>query len=397
MTNAIRNLNLIRLISFFSTLYFYLPILTLYYQSRGLNFVQINSLWGIITGAIFLFEVPTGIIADRIGRKRSIVIALVLQLLGEIIFLFAQNYFHFIFISLIAGLGFAFQSGCLEALVYDSLKDQNKESEMQKTSGSIGAFFQAGHVIGALISSLIVTQLSPERFTMAILLTIVSVFTALIFSFFLHEPARQYAHLEKTPWELLNEAVRLIKGNSSLKRLMLFGLFTTPFIGYLRNFQPPYFLLSNVPSFWFWLSLSGGGVVAIIASKYAYKIEKHLGVERGVFLTTVLPAIFYILMAFIVHPLGAVVLFILNFGAMSLQDPLLADYNNRQIPGHIRATVLSTINMFSSIYITLMGLIIGYIADVSVLYAFLVMGLVVLLGAILFKINESHVQVFKNI
>lgn len=47
----------IGLITFFSSLYFYLPILTIYYQTKGLNFVQINSLWGFLIGAIFLVGV----------------------------------------------------------------------------------------------------------------------------------------------------------------------------------------------------------------------------------------------------------------------------------------------------------------------------------------------------
>jgi len=72
------NISKISLISFFSSLYFYLPILTIYYQQKSLNFIQINSLWGIITGTIFLSEIPTGLIADKIGRKFSIIISLFL-------------------------------------------------------------------------------------------------------------------------------------------------------------------------------------------------------------------------------------------------------------------------------------------------------------------------------
>jgi hypothetical protein len=76
---------------FLSTLYFYIPVYALYLQSRGLNYVQINSLWGIIVGTMFLTEVPTGLVADKLSRKRSVNIALGLQLVGEIIFIFAKG------------------------------------------------------------------------------------------------------------------------------------------------------------------------------------------------------------------------------------------------------------------------------------------------------------------
>lgn len=50
-----------------------------------------NSLWGIIVGTMFLTEVPTGLVADKLSRKRSVNIALGLQLVGEIIFIFAKG------------------------------------------------------------------------------------------------------------------------------------------------------------------------------------------------------------------------------------------------------------------------------------------------------------------
>ncbi len=387
------NLTKVSLLSFFAALYFYLPILTIYFQQKGLNFVQINSLWGIITATIFLAEIPTGLLADKIGRKPSIVIALLLQLIGEILFLFSQNYLYFVLTSIIAGVGFAFQSGCLQALVYDDLKEKGQHDTMKLVTGRIGAYTLAGGLLGALGSSFIVAQLTPFRIQLAIILTIISVGVALCISFFLHEPKRKYNHVEQHPLTILKQSLVLIKNNPSLKRLIAFGLFTTPFINYLRNLQPPYFQLSGVPTYWLGISLAIGGILAMGASKYAYKIEQIFGVGLGTLIATALPALFYILMGVIVHPLAAVVLFILGFSSMSFQDPLLADYNNRHIPSEIRATVLSLIGMFSSIYITVVGLGFGWIADHSISYAFLSMGALVLTGAILFRINENHVKV----
>lgn len=390
------NITKISLISFFSVLYFYLPILTIYYQQRNLNFVQINSLWGIIAAAIFLTEIPTGVIADKIGRKNSIIISLVLQILGEVLFLFAQNYFHFVLISILAGVGFAFQSGCLQALVYDSLKEKGKEGDMKKAQGTVGAFYQAGHLIGAFGSSFIIAQITKVNIQFAIILTAVSVLIAFLISLTLKEPKLKYEHREQDPLKILKDSFKLIRNNRSLKRLILFGVFTTPFINYLRNLQPPYFQLSGVNPSLLGLSLTIGGILAILASKYAYKVERVLGMGRSVLLATILPAALYILMAFIIHPIGAVVLFILNFGSMSLQDPLLADYTNQHINSNIRATTLSIIGMFSSIYITFVGLLVGWVADHSILYAFTLMGVIVLFGAIFFRISEKHLSYSKG-
>ena len=384
------NVYKVALVQFFSSLYFYLPVLTIYYQRRGLNFVQINSLWGIITAVIFLTEIPTGLIADKIGRKKSVMIALFLQLIGEIAFIFAQNYYQFILISIIAGIGFAFQSGCLQALVYDSLKQDNKESEMKKATGITGAFFQSGHILGALASSLLVANLAPTRITFAIILTAVSVFVAFLISFLIKEPTIEYTHQEQSPIKIFTESVKLIRNNKLLRRIVWLGVFTTPFVGYLRNFHPPYFDLAGIEARWLGLSLGLGGVIAVMASKYAYKIEEFFGVKVGMLLATLIPGFIYLSMAYVFSPVLSILLFVLNYGSMSLQNPLLADYYNRHIRSEIRATALSTINMISSIYITLIGLLIGWIADFKLAWAFLFMGGVIITGSIIFKIDKKH-------
>ena len=392
MALKLSNVYKVGLIHFFSSLYFYLPVLTIYYQRRGVNFIQINSLWGIITATIFLAEIPTGVLADKIGRKKSVVIALALQLIGEIAFIFAQNYLQFILIAIIAGLGFAFQSGCIQALVYDSLKEAGKEKEMAKASGITGAFYQSGHILGALASSLLVANLEPGRITLAIILTAVSVAVALAISFWIKEPRLDYVHGEEPPLKIVEESLKLIGGNQSLRRIIWLGVLATPFVGYLRNFHPPYFIQAGVPAVWLGLSLGVGGILAALASKYAYKFEAALGVAKGMLLATIIPGVIYLLMALTLGPMLAVLLFVFNFGYISLQDPLLADYYNRHISSAIRATALSTINMISSIYITLTGLLIGWVADIKLSWAFLLMGAIVIFGSITFRINDRHLK-----
>lgn len=70
---------------------FFQPCGTLYLQERGLNLFQVNSNSAIIIGTIFLAEVPTGVLADRIGRKWSVVLAMAFPLAGEVLYLFARD------------------------------------------------------------------------------------------------------------------------------------------------------------------------------------------------------------------------------------------------------------------------------------------------------------------
>jgi MFS family permease len=139
---ALDNVKKLAIVTFFSNLYFYNHIGTLYQQTRGLNLLEVSSIWSIILCTIFLAEVPTGVLADKVGRKWSVVMALLLQTIGEFLYFFASNYFTFVLIAILAGVGYAFLSGANEALVYDSLPEKDRKNEMKKSMGMIGSSYQ---------------------------------------------------------------------------------------------------------------------------------------------------------------------------------------------------------------------------------------------------------------
>ena len=148
------NIAKLQIIYFLSTLYVYIPVGTLYLRSRGLSYLQINSLWGIIVFTMFLAEVPTGIIADRIGHRRAVQLALGFQLLGEVIYLFTRGYPGFVLAAIAGGLGFAFGSGCVEALVTDELQSMEREDDMSQAMGGIEASQRLANLIAFSLSGL---------------------------------------------------------------------------------------------------------------------------------------------------------------------------------------------------------------------------------------------------
>jgi hypothetical protein len=74
---------------------------------------------------------------------------------------------------------------------------------------------------------------------------------------------------------------------------------------------------------------------------------------------------------------------------MSLKGPVFSGHLNRHIESKNRATVLSLISMFSGLYVALMGLVIGRIGDLSLTCAFVFMGVIVLVGSLLFRVKNT--------
>jgi MFS family permease len=373
---------------FFATLYFYIPIGTLYLQSKNLNYVQINSLWGIIVGTMFLTEVPTGIIADRLGRKRSINVALALQVLGEVVYIFADGYWPFALAAMIGGLGFAFGSGSLEALVYDSLKTKGREGEMSKAVGFISSAQRLANLLAFSVGGLLVVNLTQERFVLAIAITACAVAVGFLASLTLREPQIEVEQRGgDSSLKLLADGIKTLQSNKRFRRLVLLALATIPFSNYLSSLYQPRFVNAGVPPIWLGLGLALASGISIVVARYAYWLESRLGTEVSLLLAAGLPGVLYLAMAVVLHPAFTVLTFCTLYGSMSLKGPIFSGHLNRHIESKNRATVLSLISMFSGIYEALMGLLIGRIGDFSLTYAFAFMGAMVLVGSMLFRVD----------
>ena len=373
---------------FFATLYLYIPVGTLYLQSKNLNYVQINSLWGIIVGTMFLTEVPTGVIADRLGRKRSINVALALQVLGEVVYIFADSYWPFALAAMIGGLGFAFASGSLEALVYDSLKTKGREDEMSKAMGFIGSAQRLANLLAFAVGGLLVVNLTQERFVLAIAVTACAVAVGWLVSLTLEEPPIELKQGDSdSSLKLLVDGVKTLRNDKQFRGLVLLALATIPFSDYLLNLYQPRFVNVGVPPIWLGLALALASGISIFGARYAYWLEERLGTKASLLLVTGLPGVLYLVMAIVVHPVFTVLAFCTLYSSMSLKGPIFSGHLNRHIESKNRATVLSLISMFSGIYVALMGLLIGRIGDFSLTYAFIFMGITVLVGSLLFRVD----------
>jgi MFS family permease len=382
------NITRLGLAYFFSTLYFYIPVGTLYLQTKNLDYVQINSLWGIIVFTQFLAEVPTGILADRIGRKRAINFALGLQWVGEVIYVFARGYPGFVLSAIAGGLGFAFGSGCVESLVYDSLVQQGNEHEMSRAMGYIQAAQRLANLVAFTAGAVLIQNLTQERFVLAIVCTACMVGIGFLLSLSLEKPNGANHKLDQAPansLRLLSDGIRLLEQNRLFRRLVWLALFTIPFKDYLGSLYQPHFVAAQVNPVWFGLSLSIASGVSILGARYAYLLERHLGSTAGLLVATALPGLLYVLMAVLLHPVFSVLAFCLLYGSMSLRDPILAGQLNRHIESQNRATVLSLVSMFSGLYVALLGIIIGAAANRSVPTAFVLTGAIVLCGTMLFR------------
>ena len=118
-----------------SWLYFY----RLYMSDR-----QIGILDGLVFGIGLIAEIPSGALADLLGRKRQMQLGLLLMSAGWLVQGFAQAYWYILVGMIMLTVGMALVSGSDDALVYDSLDAEGKSSLWDKV---IARKFQIMHIV----------------------------------------------------------------------------------------------------------------------------------------------------------------------------------------------------------------------------------------------------------
>lgn len=395
---AVQNLHRFILAKFLGSLYFAVPIQTLFFFAKGLSFTEIMLLESILLLGILLFEVPTGIMGDSIGRKWSMVCGSMMGLLGWIPWFLADGFALFGLSFFLFGIAIAFQSGSDQALVYDDLHTRGKTGDMQRVMGMYLGSMTLGTAIAALVGGYLAASHSLDAFYLLYRLIVLAQCAGLCVLFTVREPrptaeGDEKAHQPESSFVLFADGLRRLASCRKLRRIFLLSLFTMPFSFVLISIFQPYFQEAGVAPMWYGIAVFVASLMSINAKLFAYKIEQWFGVTKGTLLVTVLPAVFWFAMAMIFHPVFSILLYILNDVSGNVRDPIFSDYLNRHIDQRNRATVLSTISLAGSLYALMMRPIIGVLADIDLRYGFLLIASIILVATALCRITEDDVQV----
>ncbi len=379
-------------LTFFQYLYLYNHVGALYMQSRGLSLLQVNSIWSIIVLTIVLTEVPTGVTADRIGRKRSVVTALFLQFLGEFFYIFAPGYLAFVLIAILSGVGYSFLSGASEALIYDSLSPDDRDGAMKKAMGRIGGAYQLAFCIAPLLGGLVINELVLSKYRLGIALTAGSVFVAFLISLTLKEPPDSSYQKGAGSLQILKRGIAQLKENRKIQWIAAVAIFTGAFSNTLVNFYQPYFVQFGVTtSLPIGIALSLGGLAAFLVLHNVSEIEHRLG-RFGLFFFSFFPGLLYLLFGFAKGIPALFPIFILTYAFADAKNPLISAYENKQIESASRATTISLISMLGKAYVAVVSLMLGWIANYSISATWIAIGILVLSATLLLRVDKITVH-----
>jgi len=141
------------LYGFLKNLRFFDPFLILFFRDAGLSFTLIGALYALRDTATYLMEVPTGVFADAIGRRKAMLMAFGAYLVAFAVFFVGHGFAWFALAMILFAIGEAFRSGTHKALILEYLKQNNMTHLKVSYYGRTRAASQFGSAINALIAA----------------------------------------------------------------------------------------------------------------------------------------------------------------------------------------------------------------------------------------------------
>jgi MFS family permease len=330
---------------------------TIFLLDAGLNNLEAFAANAFFTAGMVIFEVPTGIVADTVGRRTSYLLGTVTltatTLLYVLLWQIEGPFWAWAVVSMGLGLGFTFFSGAVEAWLVDALNATGFEGELETVFGRgqivAGAAMLTGSVAGGYIAQ--VTSLGVPFVLRGIVLAIM-----FVFAFFL---MHDVGFTPKRGTGLVKE-MRGIAGASieygwrvpAVKWLMVASIFAGGVGIYVFYALQPYLLeLYGDPEAYGIAGLTAaivagaqilGGVAAPqIRKLFRRRTSALLAATAVSAVTLALIGVFEVFWIVV----GLIVVWGLLFAA---SEPIRQTYLNGLIPSPQRATILSFDSMLSS-------------------------------------------------
>lgn len=162
--------------------------------ARGFSLIEIGVAESCFHLVSLLCEVPSGVIADVFGRKRSMIISQCMFILSAILMIFSEEMIEICIAIGIDALGYNFSSGTREALAYDSLKAEGYEERYLEFSSVELMIYRVGNASAIICAGLALTIGYRYAYFIDVLLGMI----CLYFSFQLQEVILEEKQFEGT-------------------------------------------------------------------------------------------------------------------------------------------------------------------------------------------------------
>lgn len=336
---------------------------TLFLLDAGLDIFQVMLVNAAASAGMMFFEVPTGVVADTIGRKASFLFGIATLFVSTLLYLASAVYewglWGFVGAALLVGAGFTFQSGAVDAWLVDALDHVEHEMPRENVFARGGMVFGiamfAGTLAGGFLGQIDLALPFVVRAGILVLAFLITLFMMREIGF---EPRPlKISTIGVETRKIASAGVRYGWRDPVVRPLLLISVLQGTFMMYFFYASQPYalMLLDREDLIWVAGAVTAlFGLAGVVGNTMVGRLMRTRWAGRPASVLaacTILIALLIAGMGFvgIVTPEGGSVVsfaaMVVLFGAsgvlFGILEPIRKAFINRHIPSAQRATVLS--------------------------------------------------------
>ncbi|MBY5162417.1 MFS transporter [Salsipaludibacter albus] len=388
----------------------FIPILVLLFTERGLSLTEFGIVGTIMATTTFLLELPTGGLADALGRRRVLVTACGFLLVSKAaMFTIAlsdtrPSWLLITLASVTMGIYRALESGPLASWYVDAVHAIDPTADVEGGLGKQGAVTGFAIATGSLLAGGIiawdpVAGVDPMAVVIGVswTLVVVQIVSIALLMAEVREPlgpAVLAGSIRQVP-SVMAQTVALVRTSRVLALLLVVeatwsvgmvafeNLFPVRLADVVGSTDDAAALLGPVAAVAWAASGAGAGLVV--------RLSRRLGPYRTGALLRLVQATFIVGMGVLAGTVGIVVAFVATYFVHGASGPIHLNLVHRQVDADHRATALSLNSMVAFAAFSASGIAIGAIADqVSVPVAMAVCATVTALGSLGYVAARRH-------
>ncbi|MHA1731171.1 MAG: MFS transporter [Promethearchaeota archaeon] len=369
---------------FFKNLRFFEPYLLLIFLAWGVNLFQIGLLVMVQQVFTYIFEVPSGMWADKYGKKTVTMLCFVLYIVSFVFYFLGPNYWILVVASAFFGLGEAFRSGTHKAMILKWLEKEGLFQYKAFVYGRTRSYSLVGSALNAVLAIVFMLNIPANRWIFPVTIVPYIVDFALVATY--PKYMNEHAPVEGSAWSEMGKTFRALKESLADKRLRKLLFSSASYDGIFKSLkdyiQPIMLLFVGI----LLVNFHAGGsdeeafmtvfmgvtyalfyVISSYSSKNAYKVrarydtpKKPVDLLYYAFAGALLGTALFMALNF---PLGILVLYLAIYVMTNMRRPLVVDYLGDLMDKEQRATLLSVESLLKSLTILVAAPLFGYVAE----------------------------------
>lgn len=370
-------------------------IWVLYMVYKGMSLWQIGIVEGIFHLTSFLFELPTGVMADLLGRKKVIIAGRICSALSSILCLFGNSMWHFAFAFAISAIGYNLNSGSEEALIYDSMKFSGQECKYMKVNSRLNVIIEIASGMAIVIGGVLAEYSYPLCYAISVFIAMLAIVPAILFvepdskieelshkgsfndgrNVFSLKKGKNITRDIKNHFKICDE---IIRSDPKLRKILLYYPMVFTFYTVVFFYGQEYFSLLGMNKIEISIIMLLASIMSCIGAFSSEKFLSRFG-NRGKYLASSLMGIGIIVMSRNILIVSIISFVIISY-ANAVLYPIQSQSINELIPSRHRATIISVDSMIFSMMMIILFPICGLVADYTNIHAvYLALGVLQLL------------------